>query len=62
MYMMCPHDLVSTIYAFDVGTFHHTFTGEPGALEAYWAYNTDLATDLGLTHHASCRIIILNSL
>ena len=44
---MLPHDIVHSMYKFP-GVFHQIWTGAPGELEKYWAYNLDLANDLGI--------------
>lgn len=47
--MLLPHELVSAVYHFDRGIFFSVFAGLPGDLERYWAYNSDLASALGMT-------------
>eukprot|EP00435_Cladocopium_sp_Y103_P061398 s156_g23.t1 len=42
-----PHDIVHSMFKFP-GIFHHIWTGAPGELEKYWAYNLDLADELGI--------------
>ena len=45
--VMLPHDIVHSMYQFPE-IFHHIWTGVPGELEQYWAYNLDLADELGI--------------
>ena len=47
---MLPHEVLGSIWEYDSALFHSIFTGLPGDLEAYWAYNSDLAEELEMTH------------
>lgn len=52
---MLPHDIVHSMYKFPE-IFHNIWTGAPGELEKYWAYNLDLADELGIQEQEARKL------
>ncbi len=42
-YVMPPHEVVASFYAYDERLFHATFCGAPGDLQEWWLHNMDHA-------------------